>query len=122
MFCYRLLRLNYFLFFSFYTAIFVVTSLSCFALYFILRKTFFTTYDGRVQHIAALSYYGEYLRSLFHSFFIEGKFYFKQWDFNLGFGADIIQTLHYYVIGDPFSFLSVFFSTKNMHILYNINI
>ncbi|SJZ65537.1 YfhO family protein [Treponema porcinum] len=111
-----------FLFFAFYTAIFTVIAVACFVLYFVLDKTFFTTYDGRVQHIAALSYYGEYLRSLFHSFFIEGKFEVQQWDFNLGFGADIIQTLHYYVIGDPFSFLSVFFSTKNMHILYNVNI
>ena len=72
-----------FLFFAFYTAIFTVIAVACFVLYFVLDKTFFTTYDGRVQHIAALSYYGEYLRSLFHSFFIEGKFEVQQWDFNL---------------------------------------
>lgn len=109
-------------FLAFYTVIFAAVSLACFSFYFILGKTFFTTGDGRSQHIAALIYYGKYLRSIFHIFFTQGKLAIPQWDFNLGFGADIIQTLHYYVIGDPFSFLAVFFSPEKTPVLYTINI
>ena len=109
-------------FLAFYTVIFAAVSLACFAFYFILGKTFFTTGDGRSQHIAALIYYGKYLRSIFYTLFSQGKLVIPQWDFNLGFGADIIQTLHYYVIGDPFSFLSVFFSPEKTPVLYTINI
>lgn len=109
-------------FLAFYTVIFAAVSMACFSFYFILGKTFFTTGDGRSQHIAALIYYGKYLRSIFYTLFTQGKLAIPQWDFNLGFGADIIQTLHYYVIGDPFSFLSVFFSPEKTPILYTINI
>lgn len=109
-------------FLAFYTVIFAAVSLACFSFYFILGKTFFTTGDGRSQHIAALIYYGKYLRSIFYTLFTQGKLAIPQWDFNLGFGADIIQTLHYYVIGDPFSFLSVFFSPEKTPFLYTINI
>ena len=109
-------------FLAFYTVIFAAVSLACFSFYFILGKTFFTTGDGRSQHIAALIYYGKYLRSIFYNLFAQGKLVIPQWDFNLGFGADIIQTLHYYVIGDPFSFLSVFFSPEKTPVLYTINI
>ena len=109
-------------FLAFYTVIFAAVSLACFSFYFILGKTFFTTGDGRSQHIAALIYYGKYLRSIFYNLFAQGKLVIPQWDFNLGFGADIIQTLHYYVIGDPFSFLSVFFSPEKTPFLYTINI
>lgn len=109
-------------FIAFYTVIFAAVSMACFSFYFILGKTFFTTGDGRSQHIAALIYYGKYLRSIFYTLFTQGKLAIPQWDFNLGFGSDIIQTLHYYVIGDPFSFLSVFFSSEKTQILYTINI
>ncbi len=109
-------------FLAFYTVIFAAVSLTCFSFYFILDKTFFTTGDGRSQHIAALIYYGKYLRSIFYNLFVQGKLVIPQWDFNLGFGADIIQTLHYYVIGDPFSFLAIFFSPEKTPILYTINI
>lgn len=118
----RIVSKNNISFVGFYTVIFVLVSFLCFSFYFILGKTFFTTTDGKVQHILALCYYGEYLRSIFNVFFTQGKIVIPQWDFNLGLGSDIIQTLHYYVIGDPFSFFSVFFSTENMHILYAVNI
>lgn len=107
------------LFFALYTIIFAVTSILCYLYYFVHKKTFFTTYDAYTQHISALSYYGNYLRSILHSIFIEGKFELPQWDFNIGFGADIITTLHYYVIGDPFALFSVFVQPKNTPVLYN---
>lgn len=108
-------------FFLLYTLTFAAVSILCFSIYSILGKTLFTTYDGRVQHITALIYYGKYLR-LILSNLSHGIFQIPQWDFNLGLGADIIQTLHYYVIGDPFALLSVFFKPEHTVVLYNINI
>ena len=35
-------------------------------------------------------------------------------------GSDILTTLHYYVIGDPLTLLSVFVPEKNTEILYEI--
>ena len=42
------------------------------------------------------------------------------WDMHIGFGSDILTTLHYYVIGDPLTLLSVFVPEKNTEILYEI--
>lgn len=109
------------IFLAYYTLTFALVSLLCVICYFIYKKTFFTTLDGRVQHITALIYYGKYLRLLLSNF-SHGVFQIPQWDFNLGLGADIIQTLHYYVIGDPFELLSVFFKPEHTVIIYNINI
>jgi uncharacterized membrane protein YfhO len=40
-------------------------------------------------------------------------------DFQLGMGFDTITTLHYYVLGDPISLLSVFMTPENAVFLYN---
>lgn len=107
------------LFFAFYTLIFVAVAFACFFQYFYFGRTFFTTYDGRVQHIAALTYYGAYIRNIVHSF-VSGIFVIPLWDFALGFGADIITTLHYYAIGDPLALLSAFVKPERTEILYNV--
>lgn len=106
------------LLFMFYSLIFIAMAFACFFLYFCFDRTFFTTYDGRVQHIAALTYYGTYIRNIAHSF-VSGRFAIPLWDFALGFGADIIATLHYYAIGDPLTLLSAFVKPERTEILYN---
>ena len=40
------------------------------------------------------------------------------WDLNIGYGSDILTTLHYYVIGDPLTLLSVFFKSSQTEFLY----
>lgn len=102
-----------------YTALFALVSPACFFLYFCCGRTFFTTYDGSVQHIAALTYYGQYIRSIVHTLFTAGKLSIPLWDFSIGFGADIIGTLHYYAIGDPLTLLSAFVPSEHTEILYN---
>lgn len=42
-----------------------------------------------------------------------------QWDFSLGEGNDILQTLHYYVMGDPFAFFSVLVPTRFLYLYYD---
>ena len=41
------------------------------------------------------------------------------WDFAIGEGSDILRTMHYYVIGDPFQLFSVFVPTRFLYIYYD---
>ena len=68
------------------------------------------------QHLNSLAYYGEYLRNILHSVFVEHKFEIPMWDMHIGYGSDILTTLHYYVIGDPLTLLSVFVSPEKSRI------
>ncbi len=45
------------------------------------------------------AYYGRYLREVLHTIFVEHKLELPMWDMNIGYGSDILTTLHYYVIG-----------------------
>lgn len=110
---------RFFPFFFLYTALFAAVSVACFFLYFCFDRTFFTTYDGRVQHIAALTYYGNYIRNILHTFFKTGTISIPLWDFSIGFGADVIGTLHYYAIGDPLTLLSAIVPSSHTEILYD---
>ena len=42
------------------------------------------------------------------------------WDMHIGYGSDNLTTLHYYVIGDPLTLLSVFVPEKDTEILYEL--
>ena len=42
------------------------------------------------------------------------------WDMNIGYGSDILTTLHYYVIGDPLTLLSVFVPADKTETLYEV--
>lgn len=78
--------------------------------------------DGFRQHYKALLYYSNYLRDIFNHLLHEGKLIIPQWDFSIGEGSDVIQTLHYYCVGDPIAFLCVFFNSNNMYIFYDLSI
>ncbi len=98
-------RRNYFII---YTGIFMILTPFVFFQFLIHDKSFiWAQYDGIAQHFVALEYYGEYLRGILHSFFQTGRFEVPMWDFSIGMGEDIITALSYYVIGDPFAFLSI---------------
>ncbi len=101
-----------------FSLLFVVTSLCCFFFFIVLHKSFMR-YDGIVQHLTALTYWGEYLRNFFKTLFTTGKFVFPQFDFSIGYGDDILTTLHYYTIGDPLSLLSVFVPPAKTEYLHN---
>ena len=74
--------------------------------------------DGIKQHIKALDFYGRYLRMLL-SRIAEGHLHLPAYSLALGYGADVITTLHYYVIGDPLNVSAVFFDTAHIVYLYN---
>lgn len=73
--------------------------------------------DGMSQHYIALGYWGQYLRDLISGFF-SGNFTIPLFDTSIGFGGDIIQTLSYYVVGDPLNLFSIFVPLKYTEYLY----
>ncbi|HJB27325.1 MAG TPA: YfhO family protein [Candidatus Blautia faecavium] len=95
-------------FYFFYT---ILASLLCLSIFFILffsGKSSIWENDPIKQHYIALAYYGEYLRTILKNFLVDHTFEVPMWDLHIGFGTDILQTLHYYAIGDPLNLLAVF--------------
>ena len=109
-------------FYIVYTFVFLLLFFLVFFWNFALDRSFIWTMDGWAQHYKALVYYAEHGRRFLSSLFLEHRFVIPQWDFSLGEGNDILQTLHYYVIGDPFAVPSLLFPTKYMWLYYGFAI
>jgi len=101
-----------------YTLIFGIVSLIVFNWFIRTSRGFVWWHDGEQQHLNLLMYYGTYLRNIGWQL-LRGRLDIPLWDFTFGFGADIPKTLHYYVLGDPLTVLSVFVPTRYMEYLYN---
>jgi len=67
--------------------------------------------DTSSQHFISFVYYGRYLREIAGNF-LAGSFVVPQYDFSIGFGSDILTTLHYYAIGDPLNLVSAVIPVK----------
>lgn len=105
-------------YFKYYTMLFLLAAMLVFSWYFFTGTSFIWEHDGWMQHYKALVYYSRYLRQIFYSIFCEHQLNIPAWDFNIGEGNDIIATLHYYVIGDPFTVFSVFVPEAFMYVYY----
>ena len=108
----NLVKSNYFIF----TIAFLMLLPIVFFSFIIERKSFVWEMDGMYQHYPILVYYGNLLKEL-----LSGKG-FPMFDFSIGLGFDTISTLHYYVIGDPISLLSIFMTPENSVYLYGLMI
>lgn len=106
-------------FFKIYTITFIFVIMAIFSPFWIADKTFIWVYDGMVQHYRALAYYGEWLKLLVKTVFIDHSLSVPTFSFGIGYGSDLFTTLHYYAIGDPFTVLSVLFPLKYQFLLYN---
>lgn len=97
-----------------------VTGLFCVILLIFQKngKSFIRGGDGLGQHYVALEYWGKYLRRIVKGILLEHRLNIPQWDLHIGYGADILTTLHYYVIGDPLNLLAVFVPAAYMEYLY----
>lgn len=91
-----------------YTAAFLVLAGFIVLLFIAAGKTFIWRNDGLKQHYTALAYYGTYLRAAVKNVLVNHSFSLPMWDLHIGYGTDILTTLHYYTIGDPLNLLSVF--------------
>lgn len=123
-FCDRYLstRYRYRQYFLIYTILFLAVCTMVFSWYFLTGRTLIWQGDGWTQHYRALVYYAKYLRSILRNIIYEHRLVVPQWDFSLGEGNDILQTLHYYVMGDPFAFFSVFIPTRFLYLYYDFMI
>ena len=105
-----------------YTLIFAAMSAAlALALYF-SGKTQICNFDGDGQHIKALVYYSDWIKSIFRNIFVDHRLEFPCWSFSIGYGADIPTSLHYYAVGDPFAIFCVFFPASRMRIFYELSI
>ena len=105
-----------------YTLIFAVLSAAFVLTINLNGKTQICNFDGDGQHIKALIYYSEWIRSILKNIFVDHKFEFPCWSFSIGYGADIPTSLHYYAVGDPFAIFCVFFPAQHMRIFYEFSI
>lgn len=105
-------------YYKYYTILFVFTATLVFSWYFFTGTSFIWEKDGWTQHYKSLIYYSGYLRQILYGIFYKHQFAIPQWDFSIGEGNDILAAFHYYVIGDPFTILSVFVPYSYMYIYY----
>lgn len=101
-----------------YTLLFLITFFGVFLWFFLTGRTFIWCADGLTQHYNVLIFYGEHLRTVLRTVFLEHSLNIPSWSFSIGEGGDILDVFHYYAIGDPLCALSVFFNAGNMYILY----
>lgn len=101
-----------------YTICFVIAASLVFSWYFLNKKFLIWTVDGWSQHYKALVYYSQYLRNIVKNLLLNHELIIPRYDFSFGEGGDILQILHYYVIGDPFSVFCVFIPTRLMYLYY----
>lgn len=101
-----------------YSLLFILAVIVTFGYFFVNKKSFVWHLDGLEQHNMALSYYGSWLRQILKNIFVEHTFTVPMWNFGIGYGADIITTLNYYVLGEPINLLSVFVTPKYTEYLY----
>lgn len=74
--------------------------------------------DGYSQHYTALMYLGQWGREVLKNIFVEHSFTIPLWDFSIGYGVDVVTSMHYYAYGDPLNLLSVLVPSKYTEYLY----
>lgn len=102
-----------------YSGLFLVLSFFVFSFFLFSGKSFVWQPDGFFQHLKALTYYAQWLRQLVRNLLFEHCLSLPEFSLNMGLGADVITTLHYYAIGDPFNLLSVFVPSRYMEYFYS---
>ena len=102
-----------------YTLAFLVVGLVVFSPFIAGGRSLIWHTDGLTQHIKALSYYGMLLRGVVDSLASGQGLYLPGFAFSIGYGSDIVDTLSYYVIGDPLNLLSVFVPEESTPVLYS---
>lgn len=110
-----------------YTIIFAVLCIFVYGYFWDAGKSFIYSQanndgDGLIQHYTALCYYASYLRDIIKTLLFQHRFVLPEWSFSLGYGSNILTTLHYYVVGDPFSLPAVLVPTRFMPYYYSFMI
>lgn len=103
----------------YYTFLFVIMAAIVFLPFIRLGKSLVHAKDGLYQHYNAFVYLGTYIRSIVRNLIATHKLVIPMWEFGIGYGADVITTLSYYVIGDPLALVSIITPVKYADIMYS---
>ena len=95
-----------------YSGIFLIVSIAMCICFHSNGKGFIWAPDGYKQHLVTLTNY----RALILEFLKTGHFNTFFW--NIGFGFDMFSNYAYYIIGDPFAYISIFFKQSHIVTLY----
>lgn len=108
--------------FTLYTLFFVVACIVMLSFFLNAGKSLIWRNDGLYQHYNAFLYLGSWIREFLKNLLFKHTFSLPMWNWGIGYGGDVITTLSYYVIGDPFSLISVFTPYKYGEIGYTLAI
>lgn len=95
-----------------YTLLFCFISFIVFFAFVKYNKSFIWKSDGIKQHFAILYDFNQIVRNIF-------KDGIPMFSWNMGLGLDVIGQYSYYVIGDPFAYISLMFSMDKLENAYN---
>lgn len=104
--------------FRIYAVEFFIACMLMLLIFIVRGKSLLRYCDGLNQYYYTLCYYGEWLREIFRNLFVEHRLQIPLWDMSIGYGADILTTLHYYGLGDPLNLLAVFVDREHMEYLF----
>lgn len=96
-----------------YTILFCIISFVVFAVFIKMNKGFIWNIDGVRQHYVFLYDFNQMVRNMF-----ENGIPMLSW--NLGLGLDVIGQYSYYVIGDPFAYISLLFPIEHLETAYSV--
>ena len=96
-----------------YTIIFLILFSLSYISFIKLGKSFIWETDGFRQHYIILQDFSNIVRNIFK----EGLTLFS---WNMGLGLDVIGQYSYYILGDPFAYISLLFPMKYFKYLYQL--
>ncbi len=106
-------------FYLIYTALFAMLSVCVFSFMLFMGRSLVWKSDGYMQHLKALTYYGQWLRQLARNLLYEHQLLLPEFNFSMGLGSDVVTTLHYYVVGDPLNLFAAVVPSDYTVYLYN---
>jgi len=113
----RLFRNQYRAYYIAYTFAFLFVSAIVFSWFYLNKISLIRVNDGIDIYYTRLVYFGQYLRQIIYAFIDTGKLVVPMFEFSYGFGSDLLIMLSD-AIGDPLSYLSVFFPMEKTESLY----
>lgn len=102
-----------------YTALFAIAAGFTLGMFRFYGRSMIWDPDGWDQHYPALIYYSRWLRTIAKELLVHHRLSVPTYSFSIGYGADILTTLSYYVIGDPFTIFSALVPVRYIRWYYD---
>ncbi len=103
-----------------YTLCFAVLAAVHLSFFFLNGKLPMKASDGLPQDYNAFLYWGDYIRNFFRTLFVQHRFALPAYDSTIGYGADVMLTLHYHVIGDPFYLILALVPRSHLDVCFGL--